>query len=241
VRGLVLVTLIATVLTLGGVRDGNAQGGSGKNRGLESRSSTQRAVGPPTPVFNARSRIGVWAARSVASGSVLGAIPDGHLGVVGLRYSRVLLPTPQQDPTTYIGPLLSYTADLVPLARLHIPAAARPESFSAASVLDSGSFSSSGVGAYPVGLRVTFRPRARLRPYVAGHTGALYFGNAVPDSRGRHLNFAVGLGTGLQALLSRRFSVTVGYRYHHLSNGFRGSINPGLDAHLFYLGVDTGL
>jgi opacity protein-like surface antigen len=69
----------------------------------------------------------------------------------------------------------------------------------------------------------------------------LYFGAAVPDERGRRLNFAVGIGAGLQVLLLSGLSVTAGYRYHHLSNGFRGSINPGLDANLLFLGVDTGL
>jgi len=241
VRGPVFVTLIATVLTLGGVRGSPAQEVSSGNRGLDSSSPSQRAPAPLSPGFDARSRIGVWGARSVASGSVLGAIPDSRLAVVGLRYSRVLLPTPQQNPRAYTGPLLSYTADLVPLARLHIPEAARPDRLFSAVAVGNGSFSTSGVGAYPVGLRVTFRVRTRLRPYVAGHTGALYFGDAVPDTRGRRLNFAAGIGAGLQALSSRGFSLTVGYRYHHLSNGFRGSINPGLDAHLFYLGVGTGL
>lgn len=177
----------------------------------------------------------------MASGTVLGAIPDGRLGVVGLRYSRVLLPAPTQDPTAYAGPILSYTADLVPVAHLHIPAEARPERFAAAAPPQRGPLSTSGVGAYPIGLRVTFRSRTRFRPYVAGHTGALYFEKVVPDERGRQLNFTVGVGVGLQALLSRRISLTVGYRYHHLSNGFRGSINPGLDANLLFFGVDTGL
>ena len=226
---------------LGEVRSSQAQRHSGGLEVLNSSAPSQRATPLPFPGYNSRSRIGVWGARSVASGSVLGAIPDSRLGVVGLQYSRVLLPTPQQDPSAYTGPLLSYTADLVPLARLHIPEAARPERLFSAAAVGPGSFSTSGVGAYPVGLRVTFRARARLRPYVAGHTGALYFGDAVPDTRGQQLNFAAGIGAGLQALPSGRVSLTVGYRYHHLSNGFRGSINPGLDAHLFYLGVGTGL
>jgi opacity protein-like surface antigen len=137
--------------------------------------------------------------------------------------------------------MLSYTADLVPVAHLHIPAEARPERFVSAALPQRGPLSTSGVGAYPIGLRATFRPRTRLRPYVAGHTGALYFEDVVPDERGRRLNFTVGVGVGLQALLSRRVSLIVGYRYHHLSNGFRGSINPGLDANLLFFGVDTGL
>jgi hypothetical protein len=45
------------------------------------------------------------------------------------------------------------------------------------------------------------------------------------------------VGAGLRLVLTTRTTLTVGYRYHHLSNGFRGKINPGVDANLVYLGV----
>jgi opacity protein-like surface antigen len=97
--------------------------------------------------------------------------------------------------------------------------------------------STTGIGVYPIGLRVGVRPSAALRPFLAGHTGLFYFWSPVPDERGRQLNFAAGVGAGIQISLSTRAILTLGYRYHHLSNGFRGSINPGLDANLLYLGL----
>lgn len=239
-RGSVLVTVIATVLTLCGAQTAGAQEAIDEGRSRQSPESRQEASPPRSSVIASRSWFGVWAAHSVASGAVLGSVPDSRLSAVALRYSRVLLPTPRQDPTAFGGPVLLYTVDLVPVTRLHIPEDARPERFFPEGSRQ-GAFAASGVGSYPVGLRLTFRPRTRVRPFVAGQAGLLYFAETVPDERGRQLNFAAGIGTGLQILFSRGLSLTAGYRYHHLSNGFRGSINPGLDANLLYLGVETGL
>jgi opacity protein-like surface antigen len=45
------------------------------------------------------------------------------------------------------------------------------------------------------------------------------------------------VGAGVRVVLTPTLTLTAGYRYHHLSNGFRGQINPGVDANLFRLGV----
>jgi len=59
----------------------------------------------------------------------------------------------------------------------------------------------------------------------------------VPNALGRSLNFMFDLGAGVRVVLTPTLTLTAGYRYHHLSNGFRGQINPGVDANLFRLGV----
>jgi opacity protein-like surface antigen len=68
-----------------------------------------------------------------------------------------------------------------------------------------------------------------------------YFFDPVPDARGQNTHFAAAVGVGFRVRLSRRWALTLGYRYHHLSNGFRGSINPGLDANLLHFGLGTAL
>jgi hypothetical protein len=177
----------------------------------------------------------------VSVGSVLGALPGGRLDLVGLRYARRLIPTARREPARFDAPNLTYTADLIPVAHLHLPAEAMPDLFSLADDARPLPLSTYGLGAYPLGLRVTFQFREGVRPFVAGHTGGLYFYETVPDARGQRFNFAVGVGAGVAVALPGRTSLTLGYRYHHLSNGFRGSINPGLDANLLYLSVDAAL
>ena len=187
-----------------------------------------------------RSRIGLWASHSVAPGTVLGKIPDGRLRMLGLRYHYRLVPTPVQTQNGYDAPTLTYTADLV-WAGLHIPQNAAPGPYFSGGFGTGTALTTTGAGIYPMGLRLLFSSSGPLRPFLAGHTGLLYFSGPVPDERGRHLNFAAALGGGLSVSLSARLSLTVGYRYHHLSNGFRGSINPGFDANVLYLGLDRGL
>ena len=161
--------------------------------------------------------------------------------MVGLRYHRLLLPTAQQPLDSYEAPTLTYTADLVPAVGLHIPRDAAPGAFFPNGPQTGAALTTHGVGLYPMGLRVQVSTATRIHPFVDGHTGFLYFFDPVPDIRGRAFNFAAALGGGVSVTLSGRWTLRLGYRYHHLSNGFRGSINPGLDANLLYFGLGAGL
>ena len=177
----------------------------------------------------------------MSGGAILGKIPNSRLRMVGIRYHRLLLPTARQARTAYDAPTLTYTADLVPAVGLHIPRDAAPGAFFPNGSQTGTALTTTGIGLYPMGLRVQFAVAPRIYPFVDGHTGFLYFFDPVPDGRGRAFNFAAALGGGVSVTLSGRWDLTLGYRYHHLSNGFRGSINPGLDANLLFLGLGAGL
>ena len=184
------------------------------------------------------SAVSVWGAGSIHPGGVLGKISEGWVGLVGLRYHHRLLPRGAPPRPARTTPTLTYTADVIPLASVSIPEGTAPGTLTSAiqSVKEVG-LSTYGVGMYPIGLRIGLRPSAALWPFLAGHTGLLYLFAPMPDERGRRLNFAAGVGAGVRFALSPDVTLTLGYRYHHLSNGFRGSINPGLDANLLYLGL----
>lgn len=184
----------------------------------------------------ARRQFSAWVGHSVYTGTILGKLPDGTLTLVGLRYHRLLIP--KHDPPTPSAVTLTYTADLVPVAAVSFPVGSpfRDYSTERASVKEVG-FSSFGAGVSPMGLRLGAPLTPRLRPFLAGQVGLLYFWAPLPDERGRRLNFTAGLGVGLQVRVTPYTTLTVGYRYHHLSNGFRGTINPGFDANLLYIGL----
>jgi len=38
---------------------------------------------------------------------------------------------------------------------------------------------------------------------------------------------------------SNRRAVTVGYKYQHISNGYRSNINPGVDAQMIFVGFSV--
>jgi len=244
VRRSFFLPLLAVLLLGGTLRPTSAQSGPEPIATRSPRADVRADVSSPSPgrsAVRSRSHLSIWVGHSVGAGFLLGTIREGRVSLFGLRYAHVLIPTSAQNTRAFDGPSLTYTADLVPAARLYIPGEAMPDRVYRAGQSPQTGLTTYGAGAYPLGLRLTFRDGRPLRPFLAGQTGALYFSEAVPDSRGRQLNFAAGIGAGLQVSLPRHSTLTIGYRYHHLSNGFRGSINPGIDANVLYLEVGVDL
>ena len=133
---------------------------------------------------------------------------------------------------------LHYVATVMPAIVLDIPASALPPRKRTETPPDGlPDFRGLGIGVAPLGLQLNIRLRRAVQPYVRTTTGVMYFFSSMPDRRGTHLNFTLGIGTGVQTALTDRILLTLGYRYQHLSNGFRGDINPGVDSHLFHLGL----
>jgi len=121
---------------------------------------------------------------------------------------------------------LSIPAEAIPTPPPTAPPSTPPESLTAW-----------GIGVRPAGLRLTFRSAKRAQPFIAGSTGWAHFTRSVPSAQGKSLNFMFDVGAGVRVVVTPALVLTVGYRYHHLSNGFRGQINPGVDANLVQLGV----
>jgi hypothetical protein len=166
--------------------------------------------------------------RSTGPGHVIGKIPDSSFDLFGIRYRRVLARFRSGRST------IAYSGGLVG-ARLTIPEAARPER--ADRTRPVGRFRSTGLGITPFGVEWTPAATARLRPFLSTHGGFIYFFDPVPDRQGKRLNFTASIGAGLHVRVVETTLLTLGYRYHHTSNGFRGQINPGVDANLVYVGV----
>jgi len=182
--------------------------------------------------------LSVWGGGSFATSTLLGNIQQAQLGLLGLRYERLLLPRPPHNSTTLSGPTLTYTVDVLPVVRLSTSSTAidptPPDSPPALREQDVETY---GAGLSPAGLRLTFRPAKRVQPFLASSTGLLYFGERVPSERGKQFNFMFDVGAGVRVVLTPDFRLSAGYRYYHLSNGFRGQTNPGVDANLLHFGI----
>ncbi len=184
----------------------------------------------------------VWAGGSFSNGGLIGNIQHARVGLIGLRYHRLLVPPSSETRTE--GPTLTYTVDVFPALFLSIPpntVSAPPEGGilggeSEAPLYKRG-LDTYGFGVSPAGLRLTYRVAKRVQPFIAGSTGIAYFIQSVPNNWGKHLNFMFDVGAGVQVVLTSDLILSVGYRYYHLSNGFRGQINPGIDANLLHFGV----
>jgi hypothetical protein len=161
---------------------------------------------------------GVWGGGSLDSPTLIGKFEDARLGLVGLRYARILA------RGEHVA--LKYTVDALPVAVLSYPSTA----------VRGTRQTIYGAGLSPVGFQVNFRRRERVQPFAQASGGFLYFGERIPDQRGAQFNFTADFGGGVQVKTGARRAWTLGYRYQHISNGYRAGTNPGFDSNLFYLG-----
>ncbi|HEX8335090.1 MAG TPA: acyloxyacyl hydrolase [Pyrinomonadaceae bacterium] len=171
----------------------------------------------------AANEYGVWGGGSFGSPTLIGSTERVRLGLVAFRYARVLARGENMA--------LKYTLDAVPVAAMSFPS-----SETAAGVTREVRRTITGAGLSPVGFQVNFRRRERVQPFAQVSGGFLYFGERVPDARGAQFNFTGDFGGGVQWKTGARRAWTAGYRYHHVSNGYRADANPGFDSNLFYVG-----
>lgn len=148
-----------------------------------------------------------------------GKIPGASLSILSLRYNRKLFVFDERHLLEYVGELnlsANYTVR-------------------ESNEYRSGSFS--GHGITPVGFQFNFNQSNVVQPFFKSSTGYMYFTERFPDERGVRFNFTLELGTGVEFVIAKNVSISVGYKYHHMSNGQFGQINPGVDSNIFYSGI----
>jgi len=182
------------------------------------------------PLATQMTSIGVWIGGSPFSTALIAKTKGAQFGLIGIEFGHVL--------ATEKHMAVRYTADLIPAAVLAYPPPPRPEGASADAIAPSPS-PIVGMGVAPVGLQFIYRTHRRAQPFFGGSGGLMAFPAPVPDGRGRGLNYTFDISLGVRWVLTAKRVLTVGYRFHHLSNGFRGDINPGFDANVIYVGLST--
>jgi len=147
-----------------------------------------------------------------------GKIPETTLSIFTLRYNRKLFAIHNRH-------FLEYVTELNIAANY--------------TVNNSRGYQEStftGVGFSPVGFQLNFGKKQVVQPFIKSSAGFMYFSKRFPDERGVRFNFTLELGGGLEFIIAENLSLTVGYKYHHMSNGEFGQINPGVDSNIFYTG-----
>lgn len=147
-----------------------------------------------------------------------------HLATPVLRLGRVVL---------------SYAPNVTPFVRLTNNPRYRdmsgPDGGPPIRVLD-GRGPVYGAGLAPLGLQLRVPLHDRLAVQAGGAAGGLWFTRAVPHGNARAFNYTLEWGGALALRLRERSGLQVGYKFHHLSNYYSASSNPGVDGHVFYAG-----
>ncbi len=176
------------------------------------------------------SELGFWGGYSPDNPTAIGITTNRPFGELNLQYARVLV---ARDNWA-----LKWTIELVPVAVISQPRQVNVVQGNSVISVDAPGTRRAiyGAGASPIGLQLNFRRRRMFQPYINGTAGVLYFADQVPVSGSSQFNFAVGWGGGVQIWYRENQSVSLGYKFHHISNANSATSNPGVDSNLFYAG-----
>ncbi|HXH70018.1 MAG TPA: acyloxyacyl hydrolase [Pyrinomonadaceae bacterium] len=102
-----------------------------------------------------------------------------------------------------------------------------------------------GVGFVPFGLQFNWRNSRKIQPFIAGGMGVALFNKKFPDNRsalepdriGNRFQIMPEFGAGVEIRKSENKSYFVGYKYHHMSNGYTAPLNVGYNTNMVYFGT----
>lgn len=161
----------------------------------------------------------VWMGFALDSYQLWGKTQDAHIRSVGLRYNRKLV--------------RAYDSVLEYNLRVNLYSNYSYQGFEPYTY----KISLSGFGISPVGLQLNFLSTGSFQPFINISTGLMYMDKPFPDNRGKKLNFTFDAGGGVEMMIFPSVSLSLGVRYHHLSNGERGQVNPGIDSNFYYTSI----
>ena len=97
-----------------------------------------------------------------------------------------------------------------------------------------------GAGLSPIGIKVNFFRYRRLQPIFTSLGGCLFSSRAIPIPQASSANFTFEVGAGLELYYSTTRSIQAEYRYHHISNAYLATTNPGIDSGVLQISYSFG-
>src|ERR1043165_4034715 len=159
---------------------------------------------------------GFWAGGSPKATTVFGGVhedeaDDRKFFIAALRYGRTLA---ANDSLA-----LQYTLDVVPVAVATGTIVSRVTT--------------------PAGLQLDFANGSKVHPFAHVNGGFLYFNKSVPIEDAGRFAWVGEAGGGVRIFTSERRAVSLGVRFHHISNGDRQGSNRGLNQFVIYAGFSV--
>lgn len=173
---------------------------------------------------------GFWAGGSVKATTAFGGLTDAEVDnrkffLAAFRYGRTLYANHSVA--------LQYTLDAIPIA------VATGNIVSSTTVGPITTFrreTAYGAGVTPLGLQLDFGNGSRVHPFIHVNGGLLVFNDSVPLPDAGSLALGGETGGGVRIFTSERRAVTLGVKFHHISNGDRSGSNRGLNQFVIYGG-----
>lgn len=216
------------VLLFAALRAADAQDGAASSDTTRSAHSAQSASAMAMGTWAVAPFFG--AARHSPAGYNWGITSDRDHMVLGVHFAT---------PVLRVGPFsLLYAPNVVPLVIVtNNPRYKTVETNTGLRRIETGRGNVYGAGLVPFGLQAEARATRSADLYGMAAMGAVLFADAMPQDGARRLNFSIEFGGGLLVRTQSRHALQLGYKFYHLSNMYTARENPGLDGHMFYLGV----
>lgn len=164
----------------------------------------------------------VWTAHSPFSTSVFAKMKNTQFSLIGFNFGHSSIQSGN------LNILLS--SELVLFGRMNFPVNGH----------SGPKDQRSGLGIVPLRLTIPFSgPDSRNHFYADTGPGIFLFDKEFPNQDGTNLNVTIDLSIGYQFSISENHSLSVGYRFHHLSNAGTGEVNPGLDSNMIFISFKT--
>jgi hypothetical protein len=154
---------------------------------------------------------------------------DRKFFIAAFRYGRTLAANKNLA--------LQYTLDVIPLA---VATGNIVESTTvvtpAGNVTTFRRESAYGAGLTPLGLQLDFANSSHIKPFVHVGGGFLVFNKSLPLPDAGKFAYVGEASAGVRIFTSERRALSLGVRFHHISNGDRAGSNRGLNQFIIYAG-----
>ena len=173
---------------------------------------------------------GFWGGFSPAATTIFGGLHDDEAEdrrffIGAFRYGRTLA---ANDSLA-----LQYTLDAIPVAVATGTIVSRSTVGGVTTFTRETAY---GGGVTPLGLQLDFANSSKIHPFVHVNGGLLVFNKSVPIEDAGHLALVGEAGGGVRIFTSERRAITLGVRFHHISNGDTSGSNRGLNQFIIYGG-----
>lgn len=195
--------------------------------------SAETRIDLPYRLKRGDNEFGVWGGGAFSATTIFGGLTDAESDergfvIAAFRYGRTL--------AANRSVALQYTFDAIPLA---IATGNIESSTTVGGVTTFNRASAYGVGITPLGLQLDFANSSRVKPFIHINGGLLVFNESVPLPDSGKLALIGETGAGLRIFTSKKRAVSLGVRFHHISNGDRTGANRGLNQFIFYAGFSV--
>ena len=184
----------------------------------------------PYRLKNGDNEFGFWGGFSPAATTIFGGLRDDEAEdrkffIGAFRYGRTLV---ANDSLA-----LQYTIDAIPVAVATGTIVARSTVGGVTTLTRETAY---GGGVTPLGLQLDFANSSKIHPFVHVNGGFLVFNKSVPIEDAGKFAFIGEAGGGVRIFTSERRAITLGVRFHHISNGDTSGSNRGLNQFVIYGG-----